>query len=169
MLNAPWRRISLQDVFGGLIGADELAQVQRDDVRVVLAADMVLRDLGAGNHQQIVQALRSLGFGGDVGHVGLEPILGDREVAQTERRQAPGPAEQIALHQDVIGDGDDVEAAGLAVQVDDLADRQPPVAPRRMHMKIAEQKRLVSRHVRPSHQDVRDPRDGGEGSPTRSF
>ena len=35
---------------------------------------------------------------------------------------------------------------GLAVEIDDLAERQPPVAPRRVDVEVAEQERLVSRH-----------------------
>ena len=41
----------------------------------------------------------------------------------------------------MIGDRDHVEAAGLAVQVDQLADAQPPVAPGRMRVKVAQEKR----------------------------
>ena len=36
-----------QDVLGRLIGRDEFRDVQRNDVRIPLAADVVLRDLGA--------------------------------------------------------------------------------------------------------------------------
>src|SRR4051812_33476575 len=48
MLNACCRRISLRDFFRRLIGADVLLDVQRDNVRVLMAAQIVLRDLRAG-------------------------------------------------------------------------------------------------------------------------
>ena len=55
MLSAPCAADLAQNVFGRLIGADVLADVQRDDVRVLLAADVILGDLGAGNHQHAVE------------------------------------------------------------------------------------------------------------------
>ena len=119
----------VQDVLGRLIGADVLVDVERDDVRVLLAADVVLRDLGAGNHQQIVELPRAARLGGDLLEIGLEALLGDRELAAAERQQPAGARQQIALHQDVIGDRDHVEPPRLAVQIDDLAQRQPAVAP----------------------------------------
>ena len=133
-----------------------------------LAADVVLRDLGARDHEHVVQALRPDGFARNLVQVGLEAVLGDGKLAVSERRHAPGPRQQIALHQDVIRDRHDVEMPGLAVEVDDLAHRQPPVAPARVDMKVAQQKRLVSRHVRSSRRCGRDPRDDDEGSRTRS-
>lgn len=48
----------------------------------------------------------------------------------------------------MVRDGDDVEAAGLAVQIDHLADGQPSVAPVRMYMEIAEEKGFAAGHVR---------------------
>ena len=73
-----------QDVLGGLIGADVFGDVQRDDVRVLLAADVVLRDLGARHDQQIVELPGAPGLGGDVRKVGVEPPLGHGEIAQSE-------------------------------------------------------------------------------------
>ena len=43
--------------------------------------------------------------------------------AASERGDAAGAREQVLLHQDVIGDGDDVELAGRSVEVDDFARR----------------------------------------------
>jgi hypothetical protein len=45
MLSAPCRRISVKDVFRTLIGGDVAADPERDDVRVLLRADVVLRAL----------------------------------------------------------------------------------------------------------------------------
>ena len=62
----------VQDVLGRLIGADVLVDVERDDVRVLLAADVILRDLGAGNHEQVVELPRAPRLGRDLVQVGLE-------------------------------------------------------------------------------------------------
>ena len=59
----------------------------------------------------------------------------------------PSRAEQILLGEDVVGNRKNVEPLGLPVQVDDVAQRQPSVAPRRVYMEVAQQERLVSRHV----------------------
>jgi len=47
-----------QDVLRRLIGADEFGDVQRNDVRVLSAPQMILCDLGAGNDEQAVDPLR---------------------------------------------------------------------------------------------------------------
>ena len=49
----------------------------------------------------------------------------------------------------MIGDGDHVEAAGLPVEIDQLAQRQAAVAPCGVGVEVAQQVRFVSRHVRP--------------------
>ena len=76
--------------------------------------------------------------------VRVEPLGGDRELAPPECGQARHAAQQIALHQDVIGDRNDVEPSGPAVQIHDLANRQATVAPARVYVEVAEEKRLVS-------------------------
>ena len=155
-----------QDGVGGLIGADVSLDVERDDVRVLLAAQAVLRHLRAGNdeHAVLLQArsasvLMSARYASNV-------VFAHAEAPLPERRDAAGAREQVLLHQNVVGDGDDVELAGLAVEIDDLANRQPAVAPLRVDVKVAEQKGLVSRHsgphvqvhrvLRPMVQDLRD-------------
>ena len=170
----PLRADRTQDVLGRLIGADELLDVQRDDVRVLPAADVILRDLGAGDDQQVIETARALRLRGDVGEIRLEPRLGDREVAPPERRHPRDPRQQILLHQDVVGDRDDVEASGLPVEIDDLAQRQTPIAPPRVDVEVAEQKRFVPRHIsaplrlRPSRRNGAHPPDGAAESLTRS-
>ena len=136
-----------EDLFRLQIGADELLQAERDDVRVVLRADVVLRDLGARNDDHAVLPLRARAFLLDVGHVVVERLRRHRKPPPAERRHAPEPAEQILLREDVIGDREHVELFRLPVQIDHLAQRQPPVAPRRVYMEIAQQEGLVSRHV----------------------
>ena len=85
----------------------------------------------------------------------VERLLPQPEVAPPQRRHAADAREQILLHQDVIGDRDDIEPAGLAVEIDDLAQGQPAIAPPRVDVKIAEQKRFVARHhIRTSTCDV---------------
>src|SRR5262249_50839292 len=76
--------------------------------------------------------------------------------------------QQIALHQNVIGDCDHVEAPGLPVQIDDLPDGEAAVAPPRVNVKVAQQERLVPRHVTPSHPNDPDPPDRAAGSRTRN-
>jgi hypothetical protein len=73
------------------------------------------------------------------GEIRVESILGHRELLAAQRGETAEPAEEVPLHQDVIGDGDDVETSGLAVQVDHLPHRQPSVAPGRVHVKVAQQ------------------------------
>jgi len=104
-----------------LVGADELADVQRDDVRILLAANVILGDLGAGEDEQIVEAARPARFRLDVVEIRLEPFRRHRELAPSERHHPAGAGEHVALHQNVIGDRDDVEAPGLAVEIDHLA------------------------------------------------
>src|SRR5688572_19705897 len=129
------------------IGADELLQPERDDVRVVPGSDMVLRHLGAGNDDHAVLTLGARALLLDVRHVVVEHLRRNRKPPPAERRHAPEPAEQVLLCEDVIGDRKDVELFSLPVEVDHLAQSQPPVAPRRVYMEIAQQVWLVSRHV----------------------
>jgi hypothetical protein len=58
-----------QDLVGALVGADVLFDVQRNDVRVLVAADPVLRDLGAGNDEHPVALRRPLRLRPDIGEV----------------------------------------------------------------------------------------------------
>src|SRR2546425_9611773 len=134
------------DVVGRLIGADVLFDVERDDVRVLAAADVVLRHLGAGHNEHPVFALGPLRFRTNVGQICVEVLFAHAEVAPAERREAAGPREQVLLHQDVIRDGKDVEPAGLAIEIDDLGDRQPAVAPARMDVEVAEQEWFIPGH-----------------------
>src|SRR6266849_556938 len=60
-----------QDLLGRLIGADELANAERHDVGILLAPQVVLGNLGAWDHQEIVEALGASRLGGDV----LEVLL----------------------------------------------------------------------------------------------
>ena len=66
------------------------------------------------------------------------------------------------LPQDVIGDREHVELLRLAVQIDHFAEREPPVAPGRVHMEVAEQEGFVSRHASGAHVFVR-----GVGRPVK--
>jgi len=74
----------LEDLLGCLIRADVLPDVQGDDVGVLLAAQMILCDLGAWNDEQIVELSRARGLGGDVVHVRVEAIRGHGIVPQAE-------------------------------------------------------------------------------------
>ncbi len=70
------------------------------------------------------------------------------EAPAAERGDAAGAREQIALHENVIGDGDDIELPRLPVQIDDLPHREPAVAPARVHVEVAEEEGLVAGHYK---------------------
>ena len=70
-----------------------------------------------GDHEHSVLPLCACALLLDVGHVVVECLRGNRK-----RRR-------------------------LTVEIDNVAQRQPPVAPSRLYMEIAQQERLVSRHV----------------------
>ena len=76
-----------QDVPGGLIGADVVLDVERDDVRVLAAAQPVLRDLRARHHEHAVLLERPLRFAADVVEIVLEVVLTHAERAAPERRE----------------------------------------------------------------------------------
>src|SRR6185436_11232717 len=135
-----------QNRFGRLVGADVLANVQRDNVRVLLASKMVPRHLDAWDDEQIVQPSRALRLRGNVGEVGTERVLGDRELLEAQGGEPAGAGQKIALHEDVIRDGDYIEASRRTVQIDHLAEWQPAVTPPGVDVKVAEKKRFVSGH-----------------------
>ena len=110
-------------------------------------ARMVLRDLRAGDDHHAVLTLRTGVFLLDVGHVVVKCFGRHRKPPPSERGNAPQPGEHVLCGKDVVGDGKNVEPFRLPVQVDDVAQRQAPVAPRRVYMEVAEQEGLVSRHV----------------------
>jgi hypothetical protein len=85
-------------------------------------------------------------LGADVREIIGEVVLADTERAAAEGDETPGTGQQIALHQDVIGDRQHVELAGAAVEVDDLGHRQGAVAPAGVDVEVAEEKRLVPWH-----------------------
>ena len=77
-----------EDRVGRLVGADVLLDVERDDVRVALAAKLVLRDLGPGHHQHVVFAAGPLGLVVDLGEVVVERVLTHTERAAPERARS---------------------------------------------------------------------------------
>src|SRR5262249_2007134 len=93
---------------------------------------------------------------------------GNRILPLTEGRDASRARERVVVPEDVIGDRDDVEVPRLSIKIDEFADRQPAIAPRRVRMEIAEEKRFESRHARGARRDGRRLWDGGEWFPTRS-
>jgi hypothetical protein len=64
-----------EDVFRTLIGRDVAADPERDDVRVLLRADVVLRDLGARQHQHAVQPPCALHLFGNLAEIFVERAL----------------------------------------------------------------------------------------------
>src|SRR6185503_3963761 len=119
---------------------------QRDDVRVLVAADPVLRDLGAGNHEHPVALERPLCLRPDIGDVGGEVALAQAERSTAQSRQTTRPRQQVFLHQDVIGDGDDVELPRLAIEINHFADRELAVAPLGVDVEVAQEEWLVPGH-----------------------
>src|SRR4030095_7470678 len=75
-----------QDVGGALIGAHVALYVERDDVRVLLAADAVLRHLDTGHDEHAVLLPRPLALLVNVVEISLEVLL-----AHTERPPTPRP------------------------------------------------------------------------------
>ena len=157
-----------QDVLGRLVGADEFSDVQRDDVRVALAADVILRDLGTWNDQQIVQTLGARRFGVDVIEVVCESVFGDGKVTAPQRQEPSSARQQIPFHENVVGDRDHVESLCPSIKVEDVAQRQATIAPLRVHVKVAEEKWFVAGHVRLSRRDVSNRLADDAGSRTRS-
>ena len=92
---------------------------------------------------------RALRFAANVVDVVLEILLAHTERAASERRQAAGARQQILLHQDVIGDRDDVEFAGRAVEIDHLGHRELAVAPLGVNVEITQEKWFVTWHQDP--------------------
>src|ERR1043166_5547408 len=135
-----------QDGLGGLIGADELLDVKRNDVRVLPTAQTVLRHLDAGDNEHPVLLHGALGFLPDVCEVRLKVLFAKSEAPLAERRNPGRARKQVLFHQDVIGNGDDIELAGRAVQIDDFANRQLAITPLRVNVEVAEQKWFVPRH-----------------------
>jgi hypothetical protein len=76
----------------------------------------------------------------------MELILGDAEAPPAERGDAPGARQQVSLHQNVVGDRDDVELPRPPVEINRVAQAEAPVAPAGVHVEVAEQEWLVSRH-----------------------
>ena len=82
-------------------------------MRVLLAAQPVLRDLGAGDDQHAVLArsARSACVA-DVVEIGARsPASRTPKARRPERGEPAGARQQVLLHQDVIGDRDHVELA----------------------------------------------------------
>ena len=134
-----------QDVLRRLVGADEPVDAQRYDVGVLARPRVVLRNLGAGNHQQLVLPPRPLRLLTNRVEIGRESLFGDGEGAPAERRQPSGAPQPVLLAEDVVGDGNHVEVAGPAVQIDQLAQGQRPVAPGRVHVEVTVVWRLAVR------------------------
>ncbi len=84
--------------------------------------------LEARDDEQAVEAARSGGFRLDLAEIRLEVGLAD-----------------IALVRRVIGDREHVEA-GVAVEVDELADGKGAVTPRRVGVELAEKRVELRRH-----------------------
>ena len=69
-------------------------QAQRDDVRIVLGADVILRDFGARDDEHAVLALGAGAFLLDVRHVVVERLGRHRKPPPAERSHAPEAPEQ---------------------------------------------------------------------------
>src|SRR5262249_50737831 len=104
----------------------------------------------------------------DVSQIGSKTFLGDRKVFEAERGNATDSLEDVALHENVIGNRDHVELSRLTIEVDHFADGETAVAPGRVYVKITKEEWFVSRQVKPSHQCDCDPRADDAGFRTRS-
>ena len=81
--------------------------------------------------------------------ISVETLGRHRELLSPEREETRGTAQHVALHEDVVRDRDHVEPPRPSVQIDDLADRQAAVAPLRVDVEVAQEKRFVAWHLRP--------------------
>ncbi len=131
------------------------SDAERDDVGVVLRADVILRDLGAGNDEQSVLPPGARRLLLDVRQIIVEGFLSDRKLPPAECRDAPKSPQQILSSKNVIGDREDVEPSCSPVEIDDFAEREPPVTPRRVYMEVAEQEGFVAGHRSGAHVLVR--------------
>jgi hypothetical protein len=111
-----------EDRLGGLIGADVLLDVERDNVRVLATAQTILRHLRARDDQHPILLQRAITFLPDVCKIALEVLFAKSKAPLSERRQPGRPGKQVFLHQDVIGDGDDVEFPRSAIEIHDFSD-----------------------------------------------
>ena len=111
------------------IDRHEPVQPDRNRVGAVRAVGrVVVGELEAGDDEHPVERLGAPGLLADGREVGRVALLGDH----------------LAAADHVVGDAEDVEPA-TAVQIDDLIEREEAVAPCRVGMELAEERRLHAR------------------------
>ena len=115
-----------------VVDGDERAQTDRDGVGSVARVAVVVGELRPGNDEKVVLRAGAPRFLRDLREVGRQPR--GREVAALAARGSP----RVVAPDDVVGDTEDVEAM-TAVEVDELADREQPIAPARVRVELAEQ------------------------------
>ena len=113
---------------------------------------VVVRELEPRDEQEVVLPARAFGLGADLGEiVGVVP-----GVDSARRRVGRDP--RVVPANDVVGDGEDVEAV-LAVEVDELGKGEGAVAPPRVRVELAEQRLDF-----PAHPLSGCVRTGGDGA-----
>ena len=119
----PLRARGAQSTLEPAFDPDEGVQPDRQRVRRARRIGVVVGQLEARNHEQVVEPRRPRGLGGEVVEVLGEVRAVD--VASLARR--------------VIGDGEDIEARP-AVQIAELPRREGAVAPGRVRVELAEER-----------------------------
>ena len=122
-----------EHLLDGAVGGDEAVEAEREGVGRAPSRERVARELAAGEDDHPVRVPGAPRLALDLGAVGVEVVLRDREPAAVRDL-----SEKRVRVDDVVGDGDDV-VAGAPEEVDDLGDRQAPVRPGRVHVEVGQQ------------------------------
>ena len=118
------------------IDGDEALEAHGQGVRGTVGLHVVVRQLEPGQHEQVVRASRPRRLPVDLGEIRsmkIRPYAGVGPLIRVE----PG----VVDAHDVVRDAEHVEAV-RAVDIDELGNRQRAVAPRRVRVKLGEQRVL---------------------------
>ena len=124
-----------------VVDADEGADAERERVRSLVGVEVVPGELEPWNEHQAIPLARTPGFVVELGQVVGEDLRAHAALVALLRLQP-----RIITSTRVVGDAQDVEAAG-AVDVDQLADREGAVAPRRVSVQLGEQRSDAGPHT----------------------
>ena len=116
-----------------IVDRDVLAQAHGDTVGALLRTVVVVGQLEAGNHEEVVGVERARGLGFDRRQV-LAVVAGVHVIV---RRPACD---------DVVGHAENVET-GIPVEIDELGERQHPVAPGGVCVELAKERMAVIGHT----------------------
>jgi hypothetical protein len=118
-------------------------QADRDGVGGEKWIEVVVRELEAGEEQQVVARSGPLRLGVDLLEVGA--MIRRHDPA----RPLPRRHERVVVPVHVVGDDENVEARP-PVQIHELRQRERSVAPRRVRVELAEERLWPAAHLAPS-------------------